>query len=1046
MADDHMADDDDQLIEDILLRRQAGKFVGRSGQLALFRDNFNLPANDRYFVFNVYGEGGVGKTTLIDRWRAIAREQGAVEARIDEEVYGVPEAMAALADQLGGSAMTEFRARYADLLRVREQIVLDPQAPPASGRVLRTGVKVVLHASKAIPGAGPIIDFLDPDLAADAVDQVRVFLTRKLRENPKVELLLNPVQKLTPAFAAGVRELRQPVALFIDSFEQTGTFLERWLLDLTGQLSARAVTVVAGRKPLDANLWAGRLSLISLVPLTPFTDAEARQFLIAEGITDDRTADVILGLSGGLPLLIETLAKNRPANPAEVGDPTGTAVERFLKWEPDAARKQAALAGALPRHIDEDLLAGATGSADAADVFGWLISQPFVSVQSGRYRYHDVVRPQMVRLLRQRSSQAWQASHRRLADQQRSRLASLGPESGWSDSARLVHRTEEAYHRLCARDLTLAAALGEAVQAAKAGLSAARRWAEMLADAGRDLDDREIHTWGATLLASIGEQAEDSLDFLTALLRFTSLDAVSGAQILLERARVHYLAERDELAIQDCTSAIERDADCIEAYSIRGAALASLGRYGSALEDFAKALSASPGDTWAVTRRGETLRLMERYDEALADFGRAIELRPTSDWAIAERGETFRLMERYDEALADFGRAIALNPAYVGALVRRSQTYRSMKRYAEALADLDRTMELRPNSGWATIQHGETLRLMGHYDEALADLGRAIALNPDSVWAITERAATLRAQERFDEATADFDRAIALSPTSDWALTERGETLRAMGRYADALADFDRAIALNPDSGWALTERGATFQAMRRYDEALADLDRAIALNPTYLWALIKRGQTFRLRKRYDEAIADLTEAIALDPTSDSAIVERGDTFLRMGRYDEALGDLNRAVELRPTSSRALTERADTLRLMGRYDEALADLNRAIELNPADAWPIGTRGQTLRSMKRYDEALIDLNRAIDLQPGYGWVIAERGDTFRLQKRYDDALTDLERAIEMDPAEASNYAYRGFIYRDLARSLEARADFDRVHDLCPECDLAEFEVR
>lgn len=194
-------------IQDVLQRRRTAAFVGRGGQLALFRENIERPATDerKFFVFNIHGEGGVGKSTLVERWRMIAREHGAAEARIDEHVYGTPEAMAAIAEQLGAEPMKEFRALYGTFLKGREQLERDPQAPPELlSRVVRTGVKAGLHASKAVPGAGPIVDLVDADLAADAVDRVRVFLASKLRDSRDVRLLLSPVEELSPVFVSGL--------------------------------------------------------------------------------------------------------------------------------------------------------------------------------------------------------------------------------------------------------------------------------------------------------------------------------------------------------------------------------------------------------------------------------------------------------------------------------------------------------------------------------------------------------------------------------------------------------------------------------------------------------------------------------------------------------------------------------------------------------------------------------------------------------------------------------------------------------------------------
>ena len=97
--------------------------------------------------------------------------------------------------------------------------------------------------------------------------------------------------------------------------------------------------------------------VIADIPLEPFSDAEARQFLASKGITDEPTIQVILTLSGRLPLWLATLADARSQGSAEIGDPSGNAVERFLKWEDDPARREIAIAAALPRVLNQDVLA-----------------------------------------------------------------------------------------------------------------------------------------------------------------------------------------------------------------------------------------------------------------------------------------------------------------------------------------------------------------------------------------------------------------------------------------------------------------------------------------------------------------------------------------------------------------------------------------------------------------------------------------------------------------------------------------------------------------
>jgi tetratricopeptide (TPR) repeat protein len=1064
-------------IQDVLRRRRTAGFVGRDGPLALFRENFDRPATDegRFFVFNVHGEGGVGKSTLLEQWRLIARQRGAADARIDEHVYGVPEAMAAVADQLGTGAMKEFQARYSAFLRGREQIERDPQAPlELWSRVARTGVKVGLHASKVVPGAGPVVDLVDGELAAEAVDRVRVFLTRTLRDSRDVRLLLSPAEELSPVFVSGLATVaaRVPVVLFFDTFEQTGAFLDGWLRDLLagryGELPLAVLLVVAGRLPLDANRWSEFLGLVEPVPLAVFTEAEARQLLAVKGVTDERTVEVILALSGGLPLLVDMLAKNRPADPSAVGDPSGTAVERFLKWEQDEARQRAALAGALPRRVDEDLLAAATDMLDASAVFGWLSRQPFVSAHAGRYQYHEVVRAPMLRWQRQRSLQRWRADHVRLAERYRRWREGLGPEADWSDTTWRDYQIEETYHRLCAGQVALAAAVQDGVSAAKVGPASARRWAEMITEAGRDLDNDQCRACGKQLLASVDEDAKDCLGFLSVLLQLGYLDAVNGARALAERARIHYFADRDEQAIQECASALERDHQCADAYVVRAEAQDYLRRRDLALADFNRAIELNPSDAKTIALRGQTYRLMKRYDEALTDLNQAIELNPTLDWAIANRGLTYRAMKRYDEALSDFSQAIELDPNDAWAITNRGQTYGETERYDEALSDYNRAIELNPSDAWAITNRGRTYGEMKRYDEALADFNRAIELNPSDAGAIANHGKTYQLMERYEEALADFNRAIELDPAFAWAIVNRSRTYGEMERYDEALSDLNRAIELDSSDAWTIANRGRMYRLMERYDEALTDLNQAIELNPTLARAIANRGLTYQEMKRYDEALADFNRAIELDASDDWAIggrgktyqlmdrfeealvnfnwaielnpgyawaiADRGQTYRLMKRYDEALTDLNRAIELNPTLDWAIANRGLTYGEMKRYDEALTDLNRAIELDPTLAAAIGSRGRTYRAMKRYEEALDDYNRAIELDPTLAWAIAGRGETYRLMERYDEALADFNEALALDPQDAGYYGHRGLTYRDIGLTDEAEADFARARDI------------
>lgn len=89
-------------LQDRVRDRQQKKFVAREMQVTLFRENIVLdPGDDRYkFIFNIWGQGGVGKTTLLKRYMTIMEEQEGVAVLTNEEQGSVPEVLARFARML----------------------------------------------------------------------------------------------------------------------------------------------------------------------------------------------------------------------------------------------------------------------------------------------------------------------------------------------------------------------------------------------------------------------------------------------------------------------------------------------------------------------------------------------------------------------------------------------------------------------------------------------------------------------------------------------------------------------------------------------------------------------------------------------------------------------------------------------------------------------------------------------------------------------------------------------------------------------------------
>jgi tetratricopeptide (TPR) repeat protein len=1079
-------------LQDILKRRQQGEFVGREEQLSFFHRNLRWEVDDprRRFIISVSGQGGVGKTWLLRRFRKIAEEFAVVTAYADESTDDVPNVMGRVAEhfEVQEHSLKAFGERYRVYRQRRQEIESDPETPQGFAAFLgRTLAKGGLRLARQVPIGGMVADFVDEEAFAELGSEFASYVARKIGNKDEVKLVLEPVEVLTPLLLSDLRQVaeKHPVALFFDTYERTGDFLDPWVRDLLegcyGGVPANILLVIAGRDALDRNLWAPYEGLLARLPLDPFTEKEAREYLIRKGITDQQVVEVILHLSGRLPLLVATLAAESPDNPAKVGDPSGEAVERFLKWVEDPKRRQVALDAALPRRLNRDVLAVLVGEEEADTLFAWLKDMPFIERRGDSWAYHDVVRSQMLRYKRQETPQGWATLHGRLAEHYNGLRDGLGLEEeiGRRDDTWQRHALEALYHCLCQAPQTrLTGTLNYFIAALKAQRAFAQLWAGMMSCAGEDAEARFVQEWGRRLgegmKAYDEDRYEEATKMFTALLDQVDLEVQWRAAALDWRGYLYYLAGQYLKASTDLTEAINLAPGEAEYWADRGSTYLWMERYQEALADFDQAIELKPDHAWAIAQRGETCRLMEGYQEALADFDRAIELKPDHAWAIAQRGETCRLMERYQEALADFDRAIELKPDYAWAIASRGQVYQAMERYQEALADFDRALELDPNYAWAIVQRGMTYREMERYQEALVDFDRAIELNADYAWAIAQRGITYRETKRYEEALADFDRVIELKADYSWPIAQRGITYRETKRYEEALADFDRAIELKPADAWPIAQRGITYRETKRYEEALADFDRAIALKEDYAWAIAQRGETYRLMKRYQEALADFDRAIELDPDYAWAIAQRGETYRLMKRYQEALADFNMAIALTPDDAWAIAQRGRTYREMERCQEALTDFNRAIALTPDDVWAITQRGMTYWAMERYEEALADITRAIELDPDYAEAIAGRAMTYLVIDRHEEALADFNRAIQLDanydlaffwrgmtcwligryaealddlnnavrldPNDANNTAWRGLIFTKLGHYEEAIADLNHAIELDPADNL------
>jgi hypothetical protein len=182
-------------LQEIIRQRQQDVFVGRQEHTAVFRQNLLLPLDDelRRFVFSVSGQGGVGKSELLKRFRQLAEDIGAITVLTDESVGSVHATMRLIAQQLEqqGHLLKTFSERYRTYRQRKQELEADADAPQGLSSILgSTLAKAGLGLIRSTPVGGAVLGVIDEDTLSTQMGEWTSYVTRKLANKDEAQLIL----------------------------------------------------------------------------------------------------------------------------------------------------------------------------------------------------------------------------------------------------------------------------------------------------------------------------------------------------------------------------------------------------------------------------------------------------------------------------------------------------------------------------------------------------------------------------------------------------------------------------------------------------------------------------------------------------------------------------------------------------------------------------------------------------------------------------------------------------------------------------------------
>ncbi len=297
------------------------------------------------------------------------------------------------------------------------------------------------------------------------------------------------------------------------------------------------------------------------------------------------------------------------------------------------------------------------------------------------------------------------------------------------------------------------------------------------------------------------------------------------------------------------------------------------GDYERALENFAIAEKALPGDPRVLEAIGYVERRQGQWTSALSHLEAALDRNPRDGTLVAELGETYACMRRYPEAVRTYDRAIALAPDVAWPYVAKAWSYwlwkgkEGLAEAREVIAGIPEPSE--PMAVWARFwqeiyegRHERALEVLDSVPREVLESWHSI--RPKAL--LAARTYSLMGQpeparESYARAAAILEREIAGRGPDPRLHGALGVAYAGLGRKEEAVREGRRAIALLPLSKDAFNGGSYEYELAIIYAmsgearKAIEHLDRLLSVPWTVsakyleldpLWEDVRRHPDFR--------------------------------------------------------------------------------------------------------------------------------------------------------------------------------------------------------
>lgn len=304
-------------------------------------------------------------------------------------------------------------------------------------------------------------------------------------------------------------------------------------------------------------------------------------------------------------------------------------------------------------------------------------------------------------------------------------------------------------------------------------------------------------------------------------------------------------------AVKYFSKQIQRGNDGRRVYRDRAVANQFLQMYASAIEDLTTALDREPNDADLLVRRGQVYAVTGDHQAAEEDFGKAIRLDRRNHWARFCRAQSRCVRGNREKARRDVQKAIRIsgaNPQYHKLL---AVILADLGQSDQVVRCLNRATLLDSTDASSFRARGDALVAQKNWLDAVNDYTRAMELDPTQVNLLISRAIAYARAGKPKSAIMDYELILTRNPQLAKAWSGRAGCLAMIGEHDYALIWLTKAFhrfSKPRDLSELLFARGKVFYGAGRFSQAVIDF--------TAVARLMKHDDQFVGAAKYARGIA----------------------------------------------------------------------------------------------------------------------------------------------------------------------------------------------